>query len=118
MFATHARSRATDAKISTDKKMLKYRGPVVSVVALMMNPMPARVAASAQKGPRILNLSDSQQKAMIVKKQRMYGGAERPWDWMRVKAPISEMMVGTKRGREAKDTLLGGILLATLPLTT
>jgi hypothetical protein len=90
---------------------------VVSVVALMMNPMPARVAARAQNGPRILNLSDSQQKEMIVKKQRMYGGAERPWDWMRVKAPISEMMVGTKSGREAKDTLLGGMLLAMLPLT-
>jgi len=25
---------------------------------------------------------------------------------MRVKEPISEMMVGTKRGREAKETLL------------
>jgi hypothetical protein len=71
MFDTHARSRATDAKISTDKKMLKYRGPVVLVVALMMNPMPARVAARAQKGPRILNLSDSQQNKIIVKKQRM-----------------------------------------------
>ena len=85
-------------------------------MALMMNPMPARVAARAQKGPRILNLSDSQQKAMIVKKHRIYGGAERPWDWIRVKVPISEMMVGTKRGREAKDTLLGVDVLAILLL--
>jgi hypothetical protein len=35
-----------------------------------------------------------------------------------VKVPISEMMVGTKRGREAKDTLLGVVLLAILSLTT
>jgi hypothetical protein len=51
--------------------MLKYRGPVVVVVALMMNPIPARVAARAQNGPRIWNLSESQQKARIVRKQRM-----------------------------------------------
>lgn len=37
---------------------------------------------------------------------------------MRVKVPISEMMVGTKRGREAKDTLLRVELLAMLPLTS
>lgn len=30
---------------------------------------------------------------------------------MRVKVPISEMMVGTKRGREAKETLLGRVVL-------
>ena len=35
---------------------------------------------------------------------------------MRVKVPISEMMVGTKRGREAKDTLLGVEVLAMLLL--
>ena len=71
IFATQANSSATDANISTDKKMLKYRGPVVFVVALMTKPTPARVAARAQKGPRILNLSDSQQKMMMVKKHRM-----------------------------------------------
>jgi hypothetical protein len=71
MFETQASNNATEAKISTDRKMLKYRGPVVVVVALMMNPIPARVAARAQNGPRIWNLSDSQQKVRIVKKQRM-----------------------------------------------
>lgn len=35
---------------------------------------------------------------------------------MRVKVPISEMMVGTKSGREAKDTLLVIMLLALLLL--
>jgi hypothetical protein len=65
MFATHASSSATDAKISTDKKILKYRGPVVLVVALMMKPIPARVAARAQN-------------EMTVKKQKMYGGADSP----------------------------------------
>jgi hypothetical protein len=89
IFDTHASSSATDANISTDRKILKYRGPVVLVVALMMKPMPARVAAR--------------------------GGADSPWDWMRVKVPISAMMVGTNRGREAKETLLEGVLLADGP---
>ena len=71
MLDTQASNKATEANISTDRKMLKYRGPVVVVVALMMNPTPARVAARAQKGPRIWNLSESQQKVMIVRKQRM-----------------------------------------------
>jgi hypothetical protein len=115
IFDTHASSSATDAKISTDRKILKYRGPVVLVVALMIKPIPARVAARAQNGPRILNLSDSQQNEMTVKKQKMYGGADSPWDWMRVKVPISAMMVGTKRGREAKETLLQDFLLADGP---
>jgi hypothetical protein len=34
---------------------------------------------------------------------------------MRVKVPISAMMVGTNRGREAKETLLEGVLLADGP---
>jgi hypothetical protein len=71
MFETQASKSATEAKISTERKMLKYRGPVVVVVAFIMNPTPARVAARAQKGPRIWNLSDSQQKEIIVRKQRM-----------------------------------------------
>jgi hypothetical protein len=32
-------------------------------------------------------------------------GAERPLDWMGVNAPVSDMMVGTKRGKDAKQTL-------------
>jgi hypothetical protein len=36
---------------------------------------------------------------------------------MRVKAPISEMMVGTKRGREANETLLGSVLLAAVRIS-
>lgn len=41
----------------------------------------------------------------MTKKQRTYGGAERPFDSIRVKAPISLMMVGRKSGREANETL-------------
>lgn len=76
------------------------------VDALITKPTPPSVAASAQNGPRILNLSESQQSVMMVKKQRTYGGAERPWDWILEKAPISEMMVGTNNGSDANETLL------------
>lgn len=41
----------------------------------------------------------------IVKKQSKYGGADSPLDVIVVKWPISEMMVGTKSGSDAKDTL-------------
>lgn len=71
ILLTHANNSATEAKISTLRKILKYRGAVVVVVALIMNPMAASVAARAQKGPRILNLSESQVRVMIVRKQRM-----------------------------------------------
>lgn len=43
--------------------------------------------------------------AIITKKQRRYGGAERPLDWIEVKAPISWMVVGTNNGKDANDTL-------------
>ena len=69
-MATHAINKATEAKISTERKMLKYRGPEPVVVALIMKPMPAIVAASAQKGPRILKWSESQQNPIIVKKHK------------------------------------------------
>ena len=42
----------------------------------------------------------------MTKKVSKYGGALRPWLWIVVKEPISEMMVGTKSGRDAKQTLL------------
>jgi hypothetical protein len=43
---------------------------------------------------------------MMKKKQAKYGGAERPFDWTSEKVPISAMIVGTKSGSEAKETLL------------
>lgn len=90
----------------TDKKTEVYRGAVVSVVALMMKPIAAIVAARATNGPRTLYLSESQQRRMMTKKQSTYGGALRPLDWIRVKEPISAMIVGTNSGSEAKETLL------------
>ena len=68
MFAVHANSSATEAKMHTDRKTDVYRGAVVSVVALMMKPMAAIVAASATNGPRTWHLSESQQKRMMTKK--------------------------------------------------
>jgi hypothetical protein len=43
---------------------------------------------------------------MMKKKHARYGGAERPFDWTSENEPISEMIVGTKSGSEAKETLL------------
>jgi len=43
--------------------------------------------------------------AMMTRKQKRYGGAERPLDRILVKAPMSLMMVGRKTGRDAKVTL-------------
>lgn len=43
---------------------------------------------------------------MMKKKHNRYGGADRPLDWMSLKLPMLEMMVGTKRGSEANETLL------------
>jgi hypothetical protein len=41
----------------------------------------------------------------MMRKQKKYGGADSPFDWIVVKAPICDIMVGTKRGKEAKQTL-------------
>lgn len=76
------------------------------VVARITNPMKEVKAARAQKGPRILKRSESQQRVRMTKKQRTYGGEERPCDWMEVKDPISEMIVGTNSGKDANETLL------------
>ena len=65
MLATQASSRATEAKMRTERKMEKYRGPVVVVVALMMKPMPEIKPVNAQNGPRILKRSDSQVTRMM-----------------------------------------------------
>ncbi len=46
--------------MSTERKMEKYLGPVVVVVALIMKPMPEISPVNAQNGPRILKRSDSQ----------------------------------------------------------
>jgi hypothetical protein len=45
------------------------------------------------------------EKMMIKMNVRRYGGAESPFAWIRENEPISAMMVGTKSGREAKETL-------------
>lgn len=42
----------------------------------------------------------------MTRKQKTYGGAERPLEVIVENVPISEIMVGRKRGREAKETLL------------
>jgi hypothetical protein len=70
-----------------------------------MYPIAATNPAPATKGPRTPTLSEMKAHVTILMKHRTYGGAERPFDWIAVKAPISEMMVGTKRGSEAKQTL-------------
>ena len=89
-----------------DKKHEKYRGPVPVVVALIMKPMAAIIAALATKGPRTLKRSDSQHQSMMKKNVHRYGGAERPFDVASSNEPISEMMVGKKSGSDAKQTLL------------
>lgn len=43
---------------------------------------------------------------MMRKKQRRYGGADRPFDVRVVYVPNSEMMVGRNNGSEAKETLV------------
>ncbi len=43
---------------------------------------------------------------IMMKKQRRYGGADSPLDTRVLKAPISDIMVGRKSGREANDTLV------------
>ncbi len=58
MFATHARSRATDANTCTEKKIEKYLTPGELLVALIMKPMAAIKADNAQNGPRILKRSE------------------------------------------------------------
>lgn len=68
--------------------------------------MAERRAEKAQKGPRMRSLSDTIETTMITMKQSRYGGAVIPLDWISVKLPISETIVGRKRGREAKLTLL------------
>ena len=106
MLATQASNSATDAKICTDKKMPKYRTADVEDVAWTMKPIAPVVAASAQKGPLILKRSERKHNVMITKKQRRYGGAERPLDCALPKVPICEMMVGTNSGKDANETLL------------
>lgn len=105
-MAVQARRRATEANMQTDRKVEKYLGPVVVVVALMMNPIPAIVDASTTNGPRTVKRSERKQKRRMMKKQKRYGGADSPLDWIRENEPISEMIVGRKRGRDAKETLL------------
>ncbi len=57
------------------------------------------------KGPRMRSRSERVATMMIRIHVRRYGGADSPFDWMLEKTPISLMIVGTNRGREAKDTL-------------
>ena len=65
MLAVQASNNATQAKIWTEKKTEKYRGPVPVVVAFTMKPMAAIKAENAQNGPRILKRSESQQTMMM-----------------------------------------------------
>ena len=44
--------------------------------------------APAQNGPRTPMRSERKVSVMIMKKQRRYGGALRPLDWIVVKVPI------------------------------
>ena len=105
MFATQANNKATEAKISTDKNTAKYLGPVLEVVAWMMKPIAPVIAAVAQNGPRILKWSDRNVMPIIKKKHNRYGGADRPFDVALLKEPISSIIVGTKSGSDAKETL-------------
>jgi hypothetical protein len=41
---------------------------------------------------------------IVTKKERKYGGAVRPWEWIAVK-PMSLIIVGRKTGSEEKLTL-------------
>jgi len=65
IFAVHANNSATEAKICTAMKRAKYLAPVLVAVARMMKPMAPMVAERAQKGPRILKRSESQQTVMM-----------------------------------------------------
>jgi len=105
LFATQGKITETLINIWVARNMPKYLGAVELVVAKMMKPIAAIMAAALRNGPRILNLSESQQKLIMPMKQRRYGGAASPLDWRAVKEPISEIIVGRKRGRDAKETL-------------
>ena len=70
-----------------------------------MYPIAAIRAAPATNGPRTPTRSEMNALATITIKHNTYGGAERPLDWIALNLPISEMIVGTKRGRDAKQTL-------------
>jgi len=74
--------------------------------------MAAKRLKNVTNGPRMPTLSVVQAVIRITKKQRRYGGAVRPCDCTVVNSPISEMMVGTKRGREAKPTLTEKYIMA------
>jgi hypothetical protein len=96
---------ATLTKISTDRNSAKYRGATPLVVPKMIYPIAPTMPKPATNGPRTPTRSEIQATAQITIQQSRKGGAERPLDCEAVKAPISEMMVGTKRGRLAKQTL-------------
>lgn len=100
------RTRDVVTKIKTTRNEPRYRGPTPSVVPSRMNPTAAITAKSAQNGPRIRNLSDSTDVAIIRIKHSKYGGAVTPFDWTSLNDPISETIVGKKSGSEAKLTLL------------
>lgn len=95
---------ATDTKMRTARKHPAYLVAMPVVVASMMNPTAAIRDIAAENGPLIPNLSAAQAVRIIMMKQKAYGGADIPFDWMIVNVPISEMMVGRKRGNEANDT--------------
>lgn len=71
----------------------------------MTKPMNPRRPPRAQNGPRIFKRSLEKVTASIMKKQKTYGGALRPFDWICVNDPIWLMIVGTKSGSEANETL-------------
>lgn len=105
VFATQDRIRATDVNMSVARKMPKYRTGTELCVARRRYPIAATNAAPATNGPRTPTRSETKAQVTIQIKHSTYGGAERPFDWIEVKRPISEMIVGTKRGSEAKQTL-------------
>jgi hypothetical protein len=105
VLPTHIRSCETDVKIKTARKSPKYRTATPVVVARMMYPTAPITPNRATNGPRIRVRSDTHAVPTISIQHRKYGGALSPLDWIAEKAPISEMMVGTKRGSDAKHTL-------------
>ena len=102
----------TQTKMLMAMKIPRYRPATLVQVPSRMYPIAAKRLKKVTKGPRMPTLSVVQAVIKMTKKQSRYGGAVRPCDWTVVNSPISEIIVGTNSGREAKPTLTEKYMMA------
>lgn len=106
VFAFQMRTMDVVTNMRTAKNVPIYLDVTDLVVPSRMKPIAESKAKKAANGPRRRTLSERMLIIMIRRKHKKYGGARRPFASTVVKLPISETIVGRKRGREAKLTLL------------